>query len=444
MDDGKLLPRQEVQAVLAPYAQGVLGLRIHLNAGKLARWVSYWRWLPLIGMTIMLGTLTIGIGLIEQDPHFWSSKRAWDWGIGLASGAAVLFGGRWPLQVLLAQCGLLVLAWGFEPAFGLHQLAPIAADTIGWIVAISLGELVYRRRGPAVWLGTAFVVALFALVFDAPVYVAELTMGVTSLDSVPEFLAQALYNTLIRVGVPVGVGLLLRRTRQQVSDAENRAQAAAASAVRASERAAVARELHDLVAHHVASMVLRIGAAQHITRQADPAIRQVLDDVRATGLAVLDDLRKLVTVLRDQNSLGDAVLVDPADLLAELELAVERLRAAGCSIETDFDRTIVELDAVRRVAVLRIVQESLTNVLKHAGSTSTVFVAVEVDDTGGVLVDVLNHGGGQPAGRGKGHGICGMTERAELVGGSLQAGPSDGDWRVQARLPAPATHEVPA
>jgi signal transduction histidine kinase len=242
----------------------------------------------------------------------------------------------------------------------------------------------------------------------------------------------------INLGLPVLIGTVIRTTSELGVQAERRL-LSEQRAARADERSAIARELHDVVAHHVASMVLRVGVAQHVLPDADPRVGEVFDDVHRTGTAALADLRRLVAVLRDPEGVrGDASLtaIDPAALPAALDGAVETARRAGVIVEAEIDPAIGGLDAVRGLAVLRLTQEALTNVAKHAGPSAVAALRVAVRGTD--LEWSVTDGGGpgrHEAPPGGGHGLIGMRERVEVLGGELSAGPSGRGWRVATVLP---------
>ncbi len=168
--------------------------------------------------------------------------------------------------------------------------------------------------------------------------------------------------------------------------------------------------------------------------------------MHATGTAALTDLRRLVAVLRDPDGVrGDAALtaIEPSALPAALGTAVDRARQAGVVVEADVDPAVGALDAVRGQAVLRLTQEALTNVAKHAGAAARARLTVSVRD-GAVHWTVSDDGrGAAPAGvpSGGGHGIVGMRERVEVLGGRLEAGPTGSGWRVRTVLPP--THPAP-
>lgn len=268
------------------------------------------------------------------------------------------------------------------------------------------------------------------------------------LTNLPADLAAVLYRVTVLIGVPLLLGAYLRLVRQEARQAEARVAAerrrrhSELALVRVNERSAIARELHDLVAHHIASMVLRVGVARHVLT-TDPKVREVLDDVHASGSATLADLRRLMAVLR-QPAAGaedDHRVVDPVELPAALHQVVERGRRIGLLVRERVDPRVTGLDAVRGLAVLRLVQEGLTNVAKHAGQGARVWLEVRITDPDTVTVEVRDDGGAgrtEAAPYGLGQGLIGMRERVELLGGELDVGPVGGGWRLAATLPAPA------
>jgi signal transduction histidine kinase len=178
----------------------------------------------------------------------------------------------------------------------------------------------------------------------------------------------------------------------------------------------------------------------------DERVGAVLDDVHSSAKTTLADLRRLLTVLRDPAA-GSAetrsVLVDPAELPAAVMAVIDRCAQAGLEIDRHVDPEISTLDSVRGLAVLRLVQEGLTNATKHAGAGATATVRVDVLD-GEVRVEVTDDGG-TPDQRSplhstnSGYGLIGLRERVELVSGTLTAGRSGRGWRLRATLPMQTT-----
>lgn len=345
---------------------------------------------------------------------------------------------RWPLVGSLAQTGVLVVAMVCGAA---EPVVPTVAAS--WAAM----ELALRASG---WRLTTVVTALAgAYVVDEWRVLPAEAIGVA-------------YTIALVVGVPVLVGANIRSARQLAHQAERRASAEAdrrlsdTRAARADERTAIARELHDVVAHHVASIVLRVGVARHVLTGTDPRVAKVLDDVHNTGGMALADLRRLVTVLRDPGALPNEpaiVSIEPGSLPAALSAAVEQARLSGITVETSIDPALSTVDAMRGLAILRLTQEGLTNVARHAGPSAHAALDVSLDrsalrwrltDDGGTdrtaMVDGMADDGLAVAatmGPGTGHGIIGMRERVEVLGGELTAGPTQGapGWTLCTVLP---------
>jgi signal transduction histidine kinase len=208
------------------------------------------------------------------------------------------------------------------------------------------------------------------------------------------------------------------------------------------ERGRIARELHDVVAHAVSVMVVQAdGASYAITSNPELAAR-ALTTISETGRGALAELRRLLDVLRNEDGDGEPRVPQPnAEALVEL---AERIRASGLAVNLDIDGDLGDLPAGVSLGVYRIVQESLTNALKHAGRGAKASVLVHRN--GDVMeIDVTDDGAGRAnslvtasaaAGVPGGNGLIGMRERAHVFGGTLDVGPgAGGGWRVHAKLP---------
>lgn len=219
------------------------------------------------------------------------------------------------------------------------------------------------------------------------------------------------------------------RSRQQAV----RAEAAAAEAV-LTERKRIARELHDIVAHAMSVMVVQAGAAEQVV-DADPAqARRSLEAIRATGAGALDELRRLVGMLRED---GDVGALTPQPGLAGLGDLIDDAADGGLPVSLEVAGAQRELPAGVDLAAYRIVQESLTNARRHAVGATRVEVSVRFLPEA-LEVEVEDDGHGSPATVGTGHGLVGMQERAAFYDGTLVAGalPARG-FRVVARPLAP-------
>ncbi|MFI9639108.1 sensor histidine kinase [Micromonospora sp. NPDC051925] len=204
----------------------------------------------------------------------------------------------------------------------------------------------------------------------------------------------------------------------------------------AEERARIARELHDIVAHSLSVIVLQANGGGYAFDHDPGRARQALRTIADTGGDALDEIRQLVRILRGD---GD----EEAGRDHAVASVVERARAAGAAVDLIVDGETAEVPGGIALAVYRIVQESLTNTLKHAGPAPTVTVRVGYRP-GAVELEITDNGAGGTPAPASGHGLVGMRERATLYGGTFDAGPAlDGGWRVRARIPL-AAEAVPA
>ena len=217
-----------------------------------------------------------------------------------------------------------------------------------------------------------------------------------------------------------------------------RADAAEARAARAAEdeRARIARDLHDVVAHHVSVMTLQAEAARTAlppgSRPADRALRRVAE----SGRSAMAELRRMLGILRASGESDGGLAPQPG--IPQIADLVDDLRARGMRITLNVEGDTAPVPAGVALSAYRVVQEALTNVRKHAGSSS-VFVDVSCTPEA-VELRVVDDGRMRLAGNGRGHGLVGMQERVALVGGTLAAGPRDSGagWQVEAKLPTGA------
>ncbi len=222
--------------------------------------------------------------------------------------------------------------------------------------------------------------------------------------------------------------------RQAVEDEKNRQLEATRAIER--ERAAIARELHDVVAHGLSVIVVQAAAARRVLHKSPEKADEALLAVEETGRTSLDEMRRLLGVLRSEDNGGERA---PQPGLSDLEHLVEQVNGAGLQVEVNVHGEARNLPPGIELSAYRIVQESLTNAIKHAGPArarvdlsfepSHLEVAVTDDGRGGAagLADQQDGGG---------HGLLGMRERIESIGGTFLAGPkSGGGYQVTARIP---------
>ncbi len=345
---------------------------------------------------------------------FWRRRRP----LLVAAGATVLF------------CASIFLTGGATSteiaiAFAVYAVAAARPIWVGWCTLA----------------GTLAVSA--AAIFLVPSFDGTMA-GRTNAFGEPDRVA-SIVALAITFLVALAIGISVRNRRLHVADLVERANALArdrdqqAQLARAAERARIAREMHDVVAHSLSVMIaLADGAGVALERSPDRA-RAALDELSGTGRAALADMRRVLGVLDTTGPDADATETAPLGPQpgSDLEELVERFRTAGLPVRAVLDRGLPD-DANLRLAVYRIVQEALTNTLRHAPGTTVVDVRV-ARDADGVEVTVLDHGATLAVlpSPGSGRGLIGMRERAALYGGTVDAGRSAGGWRVHARIPWP-------
>ncbi|MGP9538975.1 sensor histidine kinase [Brachybacterium sp. AOP43-C2-M15] len=221
--------------------------------------------------------------------------------------------------------------------------------------------------------------------------------------------------------------LVRERAEQAVREREQRTALAVAD-----ERARIAREMHDVVAHSLSVIIAQADGGRFVAAQKPEKAGEVLGTIGTTGRAALADMRSLLGVLRQEDETSFGPQPGP-EMLPDL---VERVRAAGLDVDLDLGSSLEDLPQALGMSLFRLVQESLTNVLKHAGPDASAAVRILRDDQQ-VTVEVLDDGQGvDPASDGQGHGLTGMRERMSVFGGTLQAGPLPSrGFRVLATVP---------
>jgi signal transduction histidine kinase len=335
------------------------------------------------------------------------------------AGAALYWRRRAPLVVL----GVAVVAWAVTLGSGYADLGLVTI-----IALYSAGRHATEDRWAQVGVAAAIVV-----------------VGLDGLTG-PASWGDAVFGGVVMF-VAWYVGRRLRLRNQRAAQLQ-REQAAEAHRIVIEERARIARELHDVVAHRVSLMTVQAGAAKAVAAEDPEGARRAMGAVEEAGRQALEELRHLLGVLRPETDLDG---LGPQPGLADLPRLVEQIRGAGVEVSLATDGVAAELPARVDLFAYRIVQEALTNVLKHAGPGAHTEVRLGTDRSG-IVVEVLDDGQGtdnavESAGgrrsddphrqdRRSGHGIVGMRERALLLGGTLDARPRPGGgFRVVAHLP---------
>ena len=373
--------------------------------------------------------LALGIGLVQVLGVLVSERvgRAAGWRdpdalaylLLVGGAAALLFRRRWPLPVLAVTlaCGLAYAARNYPE--GPSQLAVYPAL---WTVALTLP----RRQA---WLAAA-VAAVAAAAVELFLY------GDTMFDGEPLYAA-------VTVLAAMWWGEAVRARRAYVAELRDRAERAERTREEEArrrvdeERLRIARELHDVVSHTIGVISVQAGVAAHLLHRRPDKAADSLAAIRQASDEALGELHAMLGVLRQGDGDGGRAPLAPAPGLAELDALVAQAAGAGIEVKVAVEGEPRRLPSAVDLACYRVVQESLTNVVRHAGASQAEITVTHHDDR--VVVEVLDDGGRglratEPSAGGQ--GIPGMRERARALGGSLEAGPRPGGgFRVQASLP---------
>jgi signal transduction histidine kinase len=369
--------------------------------------------------------------LVDGVPAFWLAL------IGVAS---IGFGDPWLLLPIVAAMVIPVV---------FRRRYPVQAFAVA-VTAGAFQVLAYRRP---VGSDLAILLLLYTLAAYRPRRVSLLGLAVCMIGSaaaviawVPArigaldrfFLATVIFSGTALVAWVLGDSMRYRRAylialedRAARLEAERDAQAQVAAAA---ERARIARELHDVIAHNVSVMVVQADGASYALQAEPERARQALAAISRTGRQALSEMRRLLGVLRAGD---ERAALAPLPGLAQLRELLDEARAAGMSVSLTTEGPARPLDEGAELAAYRAVQESLTNTRKHGGLAVAAAVTLRYEQDG-LLVQVTDDGRGAAAvtGDSAGHGLTGMRERIAMYGGTVQAGPlSGGGYQVSARLP---------
>jgi signal transduction histidine kinase len=363
---------------------------------------------PALGDVLLAAVLTAVTlsALVTDDDAGWTAYV-----IATLTAAPVAVRQRMPVVTLSVIAVALA-------AYGLVGHGDFPNGGVGLLVAMfTVATLRPRPVAAAMWLVTTATMALTVVVL-------------ANMAHEPEIVLPTLGQTAM---VTVGAWMLGETTRKW-GERTRRLAEEAAKAV-ANERVRIARELHDVVAHHMSVISLQAGLAKYVLDTDLPTARTAIATVGETSREAVTELRRLLDVLRIDPSADSDYRPQPG--LALLDELVNRTRAAGLPVELAVTGDPRPLPPGKDLCAYRIAQESLTNVLKHAGPATA---RVEVDHGERMLTLRITDNGtrtnGETPGSPSSHGIRGMRERAELYGGVLDAGPvKEGGFRVTLRLP---------
>ena len=343
----------------------------------------------------------------EQPAPDSDSFPFWPVGLTLLATLPIAIRRRYPLVVLAVT---LPAALAMEVYYNSFQFA-------GAIVALYT-VAAYVGRPASIGVGAGTALALAVLTLDEG--------GVGNGVAMYSFFGGAwLLGDRIRARRVYTRELEERAARLEREREENERRAAA------TEQARIARELHDIITHNVSVMTVQAAAAGDVFETQPGRAREALSSIESTGRAALTELRRLLGTVRTGDGSGSLA---PQPSLARLGALLDQVRAAGLDVELTVEGEPRELPASLDLSAYRIVQEALTNTLRHAQARHASVVVRYADET--IEVEIVDDGTAPASDRDGGQGIIGMRERAALFGGDLRAGPvPDGGFSVRARIP---------
>lgn len=363
-----------------------------------------------VAVVMVLGTSGVSTNATSPD--------ALGWALLVAAPAALTFRRRWPVAVMWTSILVGLVYTGLGNPGGFYTLA------MG--VGIFTVAAAHRRRAALAGLLIGFGLFLAA---DLAMDLGHLIAGGGALWFLGWLTVAFLLGEVARSRSDY-IGAVQERAAEEERSRQEQALRRVGE-----ERMEIARELHDVLAHSISIITVQAGAALHHLDTSPEQTREALTTVRQTGKRALSELRSSIEVLRrsDAQKSSAPAPTRPSPGLEDLKDLAQTTRLAGLEVNV-VDRGTAEVPAPVGLAAYRIVQESLTNVARHAGaSTATVLIDLHDDR---LLVRVDDDGRGASPGEARGHGIDGMRERARALDGELTAGSRpEGGFRVEARLP---------
>jgi signal transduction histidine kinase len=384
------------------------------------------------------------------------------------------------LMLPLGALSLLIRGRYVEMTNGVVPRPICLAANVGFAVAMCL-PLVWRRRWPravfAIIALTAFVqwvagvevmvddlavlIAMYTVAAQcvlrwalAAAFVAEFGMVLSTYSMVRQTHTAGTWKSLAPTSICVWAiwlaGLYISTRRKYTYSLEERARRlererdAQAEIAAAAERARIARELHDVIAHSISVMVIQADGASYAIDSDAARAKRAMQAIGTTGRQALTEMRRMLGVLREGD--GQAALA-PQPGLDELPHLVEQIRSTGLPVELSFGGVRVPLPAGMELTLYRIAQEALTNVMKHAGPAASAWVELDYGEQE-IELRVRDDGRGVTFSDGRGHGLVSMRERAAVYAGQVSAAPAAaGGFEVIARMPvrnAPVRQEATA
>lgn len=394
------------------------GLAVHVPEAA----ARYRAWLPRVGfgLAAVFFALLVPAGFV----------RAW------ALDAPPLGWAQWASAFVVAVSTMLVLPRRTRP----RRVAAAGVGAALAVLAVSAAMLVVVPAAPGEWQPTVLTpperygLGLLALLATrrcraAPAVAAVAATGLAAgtagplrLSSLSETSVTAAYTSLLLMVAAVSIGLFLRVAAaardQQLTQA------------RRAERLALARDVHDTVAHHMTGIIVQAQASRHVAERDPTAAAYALERIEQASLEALTAMRRVVAALREDDTPAPR---EPTELRTDLHRLADATGHPPVRV-TLHDDTDTSVPPEVSSTVLRIARESLTNVRRHAHA-SHIDVETRLENEH-VTIDITDDGrASPPAGDGGGYGLAGLAERVHTLGGDFTAGPREGGWCVHARLP---------
>jgi signal transduction histidine kinase len=332
--------------------------------------------------------------------------------------------GQQVLHVVVALAHVLPLTFRRRA-----PLAVLGAMVLAGVISVAVGA-------PVVVLGPAVLVALYTVGARCPATTSKRALLAAVVVMTPVVVANGMdASTVVTNAAAFAVAWWLgdRSRRSSLeTDAQRTLAAQAASRAAAEERVRIARELHDVVAHAMSVIVVQAGTGRFVMDRSPDVAKAALASIEETSRAALEEMRRLLSVLRGEDDTDDGLL--PAPGLADVGRLVARSVEAGVDVRLVVRGEPVDLPAGVDLCAFRIVQEALTNVRKHARATRAWVTVSWLPSS--VEVEVQDDGVGPAVDDGAGHGLVGMRERAVLYGGTFEVGARPGGgYRVRVSIP---------
>lgn len=376
----------------------------------------------IAGISLAVGTVALFV--IPNAAHPLSASRWVLWPLVAAATIPIAFRRRWPEASLLCICGAVTATTMLG-----ESLAPVP------VLALPLYSVIqkYTRRQSLIILAAVVAIAIAAFIVAAVLRPIQDDVTFNLVLAIATWFVGDSVRT--RRAYQAGLVAQERERQRQELDRANRAIA--------EERVEIARELHDVIAHSLSVIAIQSGVGRHVIDTQPDEARSALAAIEETSRSALHELRQVLVLLRNANIEGPEL--DPSPSLSDLSDLVEKMRSAGVPVDLHTSGSPSPLPKGLELSVYRIVQEALTNVIKHAQSAQTWVhlqygddqVAVSVTNAAlGAGLSARERNSGTELGGLEGHGIMGMKERASAFGGTLRAEAlPDGGFEVRACMP---------